>query len=54
MKQGYLLKRLDMKEFEFEQNLINRVVECNNINIQSKEHAKAMRINTKIRSAGDY
>jgi hypothetical protein len=28
MKQGYLLKNLNMKEFEMEQELINRTVEC--------------------------
>lgn len=54
MKQGYLLKHLDMKEFEMEQELINRTVECTHYLIKSSVLVKATKTSTKIKSKNDY
>lgn len=53
MKQGFLLKHLDMTEYNMEKVLIDKVVECNPSPMQFSAPATASRTSMKTRSASD-
>jgi hypothetical protein len=53
MKQGFLLKHLNMAEFDLERALIDKVVECNHCNIQSRERVRDSRMSMKTRLRND-
>ena len=53
MKQGFLLKHLDMTEYNMEKVLIDKVVECKGKVMQFNVPAMASRTSTKTRSGSD-
>jgi hypothetical protein len=54
MKQGYLLKHMNMREFEMEHGLITKVVECNCITMQFRERVKDSRMSMMKKLKSDY
>ena len=53
MRQGFLLKHLDMNEYNMEKVLIDKVVECKRACMQFSAPATASRTSTRTRSASD-
>lgn len=53
MKQGFLLKHLDMTEYNMEKALIDKVVECKSWLKQFSGPATASKTSTKTRSRSD-
>jgi hypothetical protein len=53
MRQGFLLKHLNIAEFDLERALIDKVVECNSPAIQSSEPVEGSTTSTTTKSGSD-